>query len=265
VIAALAFEPARDRVRRARFVRRPSLPVDAACVVANGVREALRTLLGEACTVTIGEPVALDAAAWRKLTHDALLFATPGRATDVVFVVGARDARRLVQAAFGEEAAAEDGSWSALEAGAIERIVARCAVACDALCVERRGPTSAADAARLPRSVAYFDVRVAAPVALTIGVGILRELPETPPSATLTPATVGALGVDIRVIVGHAVLSAPRLLDLRVGSLVALSTKVDGQGELNLAGQRIALGTCGARNGHSAFEVRAQTMRGDPW
>jgi hypothetical protein len=61
------------------------------------------------------------------------------------------------------------------------------------------------------------------------------------------------------------VLPAPRLLDLRVGSLVPLSTKVDGEGELKLAGQSIALGTCGARNGHSAFEVRAQTMRGDPW
>jgi hypothetical protein len=265
VIATLAFDPAREGVRRARFVRRPSLPVDAACVVANGVREALRTLLGEACTVTIGEPVALEAGAWRNLTRDALLFATPGRATDVVFVLGDRDARRLVQAAFGEDAAAGDGAWSALEAGAIERIVARCANACDALCVERRGPTSHVEAARVPRSVAYFDVRVAAPIALTIGVGILRELPETPPSATLTPAVIGGLALDVRVILGRATLPAPRLLDLRVGSLVALSTKVDGQGELNLAGQRIALGTCGARSGRSAFEVRAQTMRGDPW
>jgi len=246
-------------------VPRASLPVDAACVVANGVREALRTLLGEACAVTIGEPVALDAAAWRSLAHNALLFATPGRATDVVFVLAPRDARRLVGAAFGEETAAEDGSWSVLEAGAVERIVARCANACDALCVERRGPTTSVDAARLPRSVAYFDVRVAAPVVLTIGVGILRELPETPPPATLTPAVLGGLGVDVRVILGRGTLTAPRLLDLRVGSLVALSTKVDGEGELKLAGQRIALGTCGVRNGHSAFEVRSQTMRGDPW
>jgi hypothetical protein len=265
VIAALAFEPARGGVRRARFVRRPSLPVDAACVVANGVREALRTVLGEACSLTIGEPVALDAVAWRSLVQDALLFATPGRATDVVFVLATRDARRLVQAAFGEEAAAEDGSWSALEAGAIERIVARCAVACDALCVERRGPTSAVDAARVPRSVAYFDVRVAAPVALTIGVGILRELPETPPPTTLTPAALGGLCVDVRVILGYGTLPAPRLLDLRAGSLVPLRTKVDGEGELNLAGQRLALGTCGVRNGRSAFEVRSQTLRGDPW
>jgi flagellar motor switch/type III secretory pathway protein FliN len=255
VIAGLTFEPARGRVRRARFVPTPALPVDAACVVANGVREALRALLGEACSVTIGEPVALDAVAWRNLVSDALLFATPGRATDVVFVLAARDARRLVAAAFGEDAASEGGAWSALEAGAIERIVARCANACDALCVERRGPTSAVDPAHLPRSVAYFDVRVAAPVAVTLGVGILREIPAPPPAATLSLETLGEVAVDVRAVLGHGTLPAARLLDLRAGSLVPLRTKVEGEGELNLAGQRIALGTCGARNGRAAFEA----------
>jgi len=262
VIATLAFERARAGVRSAQFVPRPSLPVDAACVVANGVREALRALLGEGCMVTIGEPVALDAAAWRSLVHDALLFATPGRATDVVFVLAARDARRLVAAAFGEEGGAEDGSWSALEAGAIERIVARCANACEALCVERRGPTSTVDAARLPRSVAYFDVRVTAPVAVTLGVGILRDLPEAPPAATLTPATLGGIAVDVRVVLGRGALPVPRLLELRLGSVVPLSTKVEGEGELNVAGQRIGFGICGQRHGRAAFEVRSITTRG---
>jgi flagellar motor switch/type III secretory pathway protein FliN len=265
VIATLAFEPRRGRVRRTRFVPRPNLPVDAACVVANGVREALRTLLGETCTLTIGEPVALDATAWRGLVRDSLLFSAPGRVTDVVFVLAARDARRLVGAAFGEEAAPEDGSWSALEAGAIERIVARCAVACEALCVERRGPAGAVDAARAPRPAAYFDVRVAAPIALTIGIGIVRDLPQTPPSAMLPPAVLADVAVDVRVILGRGTLAAPSLLGLRIGSVVPLGTKVDGEGELNLAGQRIALGTCGLRNGRPAFEVRTQTMRGAPW
>ena len=264
MIATLAFEPSRARVRRTYFVPRPGLPVDAACVVANGVREGLRTLLGEACAVTLGEPVALDAAAWRSLTRDALLFATPGRATDVVFVLAARDARRLVAAAFGEEPA-EGGSWTALEAGAIERIVARCANACEALCVERRGPTSAVDAARVARSVAYFDVRVAAPVAVTLGVGILRELPEVPPSATLSEKALGGVSIDVTVVLGRGVLPLPRLLELQVGSVVPLSTKVEGQGELNVAGQRIGLGTCGQRQGRPAFEVRSITTRGDPW
>ncbi len=264
MIATLAFEPSSARVRRAQFVPRPGLPVDAACVVANGVREGLRTLLGETCAVTIGEPVALDAAAWRSLTRDALLFATPGRATDVVFVLAARDARRLVAAAFGEEPA-DGGSWTALEAGAIERIVARCANACEALCVERRGPTSAVDVARVARSVAYFDVRVGAPVAVTLGVGILRELPEAPPSVTLGAAALGGVPVDVSVVLGRATLPLRGLLELRVGSLVSLGTKVAGQGELNVAGQRIGLGTCGQRHGHPAFEVRSITMRGDPW
>jgi flagellar motor switch/type III secretory pathway protein FliN len=263
VIATLAFERTRSNVRRARFVPRPSLPIDAACVVANGVREGLRTLLGETCTVTIGEPVALDAAAWRSLVHDALLFATPGRATDVVFVLAARDARRLVAAAFGEEPGTTESAWSTLEAGAIERIIVRCANACEALCVERRGPTSPVDAARIPRSVAYFDVRVTAPVTLTVGVGIVRDLPETPPLATLGTAALGEVAVEVRAILGRAILPVPRLLELRAGSVVVLGTAVDDAGELNVAGQRIAVGTCGLRRGRTAFEVRSVMPRRD--
>ena len=268
MIADLTFAVGRGGVRRARFVPRANVPVDAACVVANGVREALRTLLGETCTVTLGEPVALDAPAWRAIAGDALLFATPGRATDVIFVLTHRDAHRLVHAAFGEEAAPEtsaDGAWSALESGAIERIVARCANACDALCVERRGPTALVDAARVPRSVAYFDVRIAAPVELTIGVGIVRELPTAVPGGALRAETLGGIEVEVRAVLGRGTLTASRLLELRTGSFVPISTKVDGEGELNLAGQRLAFGTCGVRNGHSAFEVESVAMRGDAW
>lgn len=263
MIATLTFAGAPRAVRRARFVPRPALPVEAACVVANGVREGLRTLLGETCTVTLGEPVALDATAWRSLARDALLFATPGRATDVVFVLPAADARRLVAAAFGEEPATADGAWSTLEAGAIERIVTRCANACEALCVERRGPTAPADPALLPRAVAYFDVRVTAPVTLTLGVGIVRELPDSAPPVTLGPAALAGIALDVRAILGRAALPVPRLLELRVGSVVTLGTKVEGEGELNVAGQRIAFGTCGLRQGRTAFEVRSIMLRGD--
>lgn len=262
MIATLDFVP-HGRVRAARFVPRSGLPVDAACVVANGVREALRALLDDACAVTIGEPVALDATAWQRLTRDALVFATPGRATDVAFVLAARDARRLLQAAFGEELGEDAGPPSALETGAIARIIARCAIACDALCVERRGPTSLVEPAGLPRSVAYFDVRVAAPLGLTIGVGILRELPAAPPAVTLRPAALTEVGLEVRVVLGHGRLEAAQLLALRAGSVVPLRTKVAGEGELNLAGQRIAFGTCGVCNGHAAFEVRSIAMRGD--
>jgi flagellar motor switch/type III secretory pathway protein FliN len=263
VIASLVFpETAPGEVRRAAFVRRPRIPLDAACVVANGVRESLRGMLGEGCTVALGEPVAIDAAAWGVLVRDAHVFATPGRATDVAFVLGQRDARTLVDAAFGEETS-HRGAPSALEHSAVERIVARCANACDVLCAERRGPTRAIDAAQLPRCVAFFDVRVTAPVRFTLGVGLLRELPEPEPAPLLSPAAFRAVPLTVRVILGSGQISARRLLELRPGDLVPLGTKVVDEGELNVAGQRVAGGMCGAIRGRAAFVVRSLPSRGD--
>jgi hypothetical protein len=259
--AVLAFEPGAG-VRQARFVRRARIPLEAACVVANGVREALRELLGEGCAVALGEPVALDAPAWQTLLRDAAVFATPGRDTDIAFVLDRRDARTLVDAAFGEDRS-YGGAWSALEHNAVERIVARCANACDVLCAERRGPTRATDPARLPPCAAYFDVRVTAPVRLTIGVGVLRELPDLPPAATLSPAVLGTVPVTARALLGTGRIAAARLLELRAGDLILLDTKVAGEGELNLADQRIAGGLCGVVGGRTAFLVRSLYARGD--
>ncbi len=263
MIAALAFEPSLGRVRRARFVPRVGLGLEAACGLANGLRDALAGALGATCAVTIGEPVALDALAWRSFCARALAFTLPGRTTDIVFVLAQRDARALIAAAFGEPPAPHDASWTPLEAGAVERIIARCAPACDALCGERYGPVVAVDPARLGTCVDFFDVRVAAPVRLTIGVGLLRALPEPPPARTLARATLGAIPLEARVVLGRGVLAASRLLDLRVGDLVRLGTKVAGEGELNVAGHGIALGTCGVRNGLAAFDVHSTKMRGD--
>ncbi len=262
MIATLAFEPSLGRVRRARFVPRVGLSLEAACQVANGLRDALHGVLGDDVALTIGDPVALDAAAWRSLAARALAFAMPGRLTDIVFVLPHRDARALIAAAFREEAAPHDASWTALEAGAVERIIARCAPACEALCGERRGPIRAVDPARLAPCVDFFDVRVAAPIRLTVGVGILRALAEPPPAAMLSQATVASIPLDARVVLGRGTIAASRLLDLRIGDVVRLTTKVAGDGELNVAGQGIAVGTCGVVDGHAAFNVQS-TTRGD--
>jgi hypothetical protein len=261
VIAALTFA-AGGGVRPARFVPHADVPLDAACVVANGVREALRAVLGERCAVRLGEPVALDPGAWRALVADALVFAQPGRATDVAFVLARRDARRLVDAAFGEEGSPH-GQWSALEHQAVERIVGRCAPAADVLCVERQGPARAVDPARLPACAAYFDVRVSEPIRLILGVGLLRALPPTPPAATLAPAVVGDLALKVRAILGSGCVPAARLLDLRIGDVVMLGTKVADTGELKVGAQRIAGGVCGTRRGWAAFAVRTVDTRGD--
>ena len=67
-------------------------------------------------------------------------------------------------------------------------------------------------------------------------------------------------------LTGSGLTPEQRMLSLRyVVDQFAQKGKVEGDGELNVAGQRIAFGTCGARNGRSAFEVRYPTMRGDAW
>jgi flagellar motor switch/type III secretory pathway protein FliN len=182
--------------------------------------------------------------------------------TDVAIVLRRTDARVLVDAAFGAEAA-HPGAWSALERDALERIVARCAGACDVLCAERQGPTRAADPALLPGCAAFFDVRVTAPVTLTLGIGVLRELPEPIPAVTLSAAEIGTVSLGVQVILGHGRMSAGRLLELRVGDVVTLHTKVEGDGELKVAGQGIAGGICGVVRGRTAFVVRSLYSRGD--
>jgi flagellar motor switch/type III secretory pathway protein FliN len=86
-------------------------------------------------------------------------------------------------------------------------------------------------------------------LALTIGVAVLRALPEAPPALTLAPAVLAGLRAEVRVVLGTGALPAAQLLDLRQGSVVPLRTKVAGEGELNLAGQRIAFGTAGCATG----------------
>jgi flagellar motor switch/type III secretory pathway protein FliN len=263
VIASFALEPSLDRVRRARFVPRASLGIEAACAVANGVRDALSDALGTACDVALGEPVALDPAAWRSLAARALGFGLPGRDTDLVFVLPRGDARTLIAAAFREEPTPDDAVWTELEAGAVERIVARAAPACETLLGERRGPVRAVDPAQLGPCVDFFDLRVTAPVRLTIGVGLLRALVAARPARTLAPEVLGTIPLEARVVLGRGTLVTARFLELRTGEIVPLRTKVAGEAELNVAGQGIALGTCGVLNGNVAFDVQTTRMRGD--
>lgn len=183
MIADLCFDaPDAGGVRRARFIPRSSIPLAAACLVANGLRETLRELLGERCELTIGEPAAIGRAAWELLTRDAHCFLTAGRQTDIVLVVPECAARALVLQAFGEGEGSGAPVLSALELHAVERIAARCAAAFDPLCAERRGATQRVWAASIPACVAYFDVRLTLPVALEFGIGIVRELPDPGPA-----------------------------------------------------------------------------------
>jgi hypothetical protein len=260
MIADATFGPAVQGVRALRFAPRASIPLEAACLVANGIRETFRELLGEQCELVLGQPAALEAGAWSLLARDAFLFLTRGRQTDIVLVLPQRDARRLVLRAFGEGDELPDAACSALEVHAVERIAARCAATFDPLCAERRGGSRAVRAHEIPPCVAYFDVRVAAPVPLTLGIGIVRDLPDPGPSGALSPRALDAVALEARAVFAEGVLDAATFVRLTPGDVVRLDTKVGAPASLNIAGRRLASGVAGVVAARTAFQVNDVAM-----
>lgn len=261
MIGAASFGPPAGRVRRLRFTPRASIPVEAACVVANGIRETLRELLGERCELVLGEPAALGAQAWALLARDALLFLTRGRRTDIVLVLPLRDARRLVLRAFGEGEDAgtppdlPDRACSALELHALERIAARCAAAFDPLCAERRESARAVRAHEVPACAAYFDLRVHAPLALTLGIGIVRDVPDPSPAGMLAASALDSVTVEARAVFAEGTLDAASFVRLRPGQIVKLETKVGALASLNCGSRRLATGVPGVVASRTAFLI----------
>jgi hypothetical protein len=254
VIADATFGLAAGGVRALRFVPRASVPLETACAVANGIRETLRELLGE-CELVLGEPAALGPQAWALLAHESLLFLTRGRLTDVVIVLPLRDARRLVLRAFGEGDVLPDGACSALEMHALERIAARCAAAFEPLCRGRGEGPRAVRGHEVPACTTYFDLRVRSPLPLTLGIGIVRDLPDTGPAALLVPRSLDAVTVDLRAVFAEGILDAAGFVELRPGSVVKLETKVGAPASLNLGAGRLATGVAGVVASHTAFLV----------
>jgi hypothetical protein len=255
VIAEAALGPAARGVRRLRFVRRASIPLEAACLVANGLRETLRELLGERCELVVGEPAAIDSAAWAQLARDACLFVVHGRLTDVVLVLPPGDARRLVLRAFGEGESLPDGACSALELHALERIAARCAAAFEPLCAERRAPPRAVASHEVPACVAYVDLRVAAPLPLVLGLGIVRDLPDPGPSGNVAPESLASVTVQARAVFAEGTIDAAAFVKIRPGTIVKLDTKVGAPASLNIEGRRYASGAPGSLGPHAALLI----------
>jgi flagellar motor switch/type III secretory pathway protein FliN len=257
VIADLAFGRADARgVRRVRFVPRASIPLGAACLVANGLRETLRELLGERCELTIGEPAAIGPDAWDTLSREAHCFLTHGRQTDIVLVVPHGHARTLVLRAFGEGEPPAAPTLSALELQAVERIAARCAAAFDPLCAERRGASTRVVAGAVPACVAYFDVRVQLPVPLEIGIGIVRELPDPGPTGAISAGHLAHVPVELRAEFATGTIDVATLLRLEPGDVIRLESQVGADMSLKIGGRQVASGTAGVTAGRYSCEVR---------
>ncbi|MDQ2872929.1 MAG: FliM/FliN family flagellar motor C-terminal domain-containing protein [Candidatus Eremiobacteraeota bacterium] len=241
------------RVRTAVFEARSDLPVAAACLVANGVRETLARLFGQTVCLRLLEPRLPSASAWAVLARDARCFRVRGPLADAAFVIRPDDALALASAAFGERPGpARD--LSPIESRVLDRAVSALHATLAPVCgaVE---PAALEPLGGLETYATYFELLVDSPAAARIGVAISRE-PTPAGGGRLRAADLSGVELELNVEFAGGFLALPELLGLRPGMDVPMTTKMGAPGLVTLAGTVVARGECGVVDGRYALIVR---------
>lgn len=259
MIAALSFTDARRlpdgrSLRRPTFSPRSTLPLAAACAVANGVRERLRSLLAADVDVGLIEPTTPGTDARRTLFARAHVTRIAGARADGYVVLRPVDARRLVAGAFREPERTDVTPLSEIEARVLERVVGAIVPLLAPFC----GPIGAVTHESPERATrecsTYFEVRVSGALRAAIGFAVTSEPPEEV-GAAVGLDEIRDVALEVRVELGRGRVRLPAIATLRAGSVIPLATGLDDPGVLTVGGFGVALGTCGVRDGRCAFSV----------
>jgi len=240
------------RVRRARFEQRSSLPVSAACVVANGVREMLGAVLASAVSVRLLEPVIPSTQAWAAICEGAQIFGVRGPVADAAFVLRPRDALSLAAAAFGE-IPGDPRALSPLENEVVSRALHAVAGSLAPVC--GRELSALERIVDIRGYVTYFEMLVERPVALRVGVALSRD-PMPRSTGTLRIDDLLDVQIELAVEFARGSLSAAEFLDLGSGSNVPMKTRVGEPALLKLAGAVLARGECGTLGERNAMLLK---------
>lgn len=258
MILALGFERAgtltgKRSVRRARFERRSGLPVSAACVVANGIREALCATLAQPVRVRLFEPLVPSGDAWSTILSGAYAYGVRGPNSEAALIFRPDDALALAGAAFGETHQTPR-PLSPIEEEVLTRAAQSLACALVPVC----GPMERVRAERmreLRTFLTYFELCCSGPLDARIGVALVRD-----PPAGATPRLqiedLGGVEVELDVEFASGEMAAGELLLLRPNTPVRMMTKVGAPAALKLAGRTVARGECGVLGERKAFVVR---------
>ncbi len=254
---ALAFEQIGERIdrrsiRRGYFEQRSELPVSAACLVANGIREALTQLLARPVNVTLTEPIIPQSEAWEVIAAGARVYRLNGQFTEAAVVLRPKDALAVVSALF-DEGAVSLRELSAIEIDVLTRMMRALTSALAPLCGLREGSAlePALDAGTY---TTYFEILIGAPIEARIGIGLARD-PIGAVFGTLTLADLLDLQLDVSAEFAGGSVDAQTLLALQPGAVVPMTTEVGRFGMLKVAGSVVARGECGALAGRNAFLV----------
>jgi hypothetical protein len=242
------------RLRRARFEVRSSLPISAACVVANGARETLNSLLGAPVALRLFEPSIPSPAGWRAILDGARCYRFRGNIAEAAVVLRAADAVSLAAALFGELSTAPpaERELSPIERDVLERLVNAIAANLGVVCGARDG--HALDSATDAAFVTYFELLVEEPLLARIGVALSRDsLPEVRGSIDLSQ--LAGVRLTARVSIEAGTMTASSIARLTAGALVPLAPSDLRRGHLTALGCTLARGGCGVRNGRYAFHV----------
>jgi len=233
------------------------LPTSAACVVANGVRETLTSLIGAPIAMRLFEPAIPSPRAWGTIVCDAALYRVRGNVADAAVVLRASQACALAAAIFGEPSSEQPArrELSPLENEVLERVVKAIAtnlgVVCgarDALTVER--------VSGIASFVTYFELLVETPVAARIGIALSRE-PSAEPRGGLELAHLKGVRVAAPLVLDLGEIAAGSLARLRPGSFVPIAPAHMQRCTLALDGRGFARGSAGISNGRFALLVEA--------
>lgn len=241
-------------IRRIRFATRSALPINAACVVANGVREMLASVLGATVTLRLIEPLIPTPEAWQVVLGDALIYRVAGSIADAALVIVRRDAAALVGAAFGEPAGVSPArALSRVEHDVLDRMVDEIALNLGPLCgvAERH---RACRIERLEGFETFLELIVESPVRARIGIAVSRD-PAIETRGTFSTSHLAAVRLRATATLPLESRNAAQILELQPGALVRIRAADFSRCGLSIHGRPLASGTCGARNGRYAFAM----------
>jgi hypothetical protein len=245
------------RVRTAWFEERSSLPIAAACLVASGIRETLRSILSLPVTVRLLEPVIPSPEAWSAIARGATMYRFRGSVADAAIVVRASDAAALAAAAFGERPAPAptDRQLSPIERDVLDRTIAALAGTLNVVCGARERD-SVDRVATIGGFVTYFELVLEQSIEARLGIALSRD-PESEPRGHLGNDDLADIPLVPAVHVDLVSIDAGALANLSIGTFLPVSRASGFRGHLQIAGQTLARGVCGVLGGRYALAVEA--------
>ena len=250
---ALAFHRSGGRVREACFRERSSLPIGAACLVANGIREVIAGIMSAPVSARLLEPVIPAPAAWSAIARDAVMYRMRGTVTDAAIVLRPRDAAAIAVAAFGERVASLglQRPLSPIERDVLDRTAATLAGSLTALCGTRESFESVGSIVGFET---FFEILLERPIEARIGIAIARDpLPEA--HGLLDIADIGEVALFPALHLDLAAVEAATLGRLEVGAFLPFGPS-GSSARLALDGCTLARGVCGVANGRYCLAVQ---------